>query len=603
MYQSKYSVDKTTDTFADTLLAYGLASLLDRLCRDNGDAVTVRLRDEGGIYVVSLEDEILEGYEEVNWFCDLPYIETKKRKPPDGWLATTVNYEAERERNATFFELRKQLPEEALRPGATVDEFPALAQVEADRPRSDWQIVAQVNQMGGITAYAQVLESWFECREVFGDLLRLILTLFANTPNDIDTATASWKSLKREYKLQSKDKATPVQVLNPSMGKGLNRLKADGANRLGNPDSFWPLEFLKFWGMRVAGIPRIVRSTTSGSRGPRDRKTYVLNPRNISLDTHERVYRSFSERMWPSTAVKMDVLAALRYTDVYLEQWLSGQIEDARWGEEPGDHVSSLATAFYKDMGSAVAVLNLAEIALPRWMHVRTPEEGRLYQDVLEEHRRIVSRLQEKKSEEYRLLSLYRDFLSAHDIGSFFDFTSAYSALLMSRLEKGKWTPTFQTQHLEVLIMEHDHKLNPILESTGFQRIATAIRRGTVEPQRRKARGENRLYDVRYGLGSDLLRRAAYPDRFVQALGEYIHAYNQENTQLYERYKSKPPIKRGNITTDDLADVVNLIDEYGSQTVGNLLVAFGYASEPWDPVQGKADNVEESEDDPSENEE
>lgn len=593
MYQKLYYVEKTTDTFADTLLAYGLASLLDRLLKDNVGAMTVRIRNEGGFYVIALEEPIQEGYEEVEWFCDLPFIKTKSKKTPKGWTGMVVDYEAQRERNDRFFDLRKQLPKEARRPGATLDEFPALAQIEANRPRADWQIVSQINQMQSITAYKQVLEAWFECSDCFPELIRIILALFAKTPNDINAAITSWKTMKRKHGLSAKNTTTPVQVLNPSMGKGLNRVKADGAKLLGNPTSFWPVEFLKFWGMRVAGIPRIVQATSSGGKPPRDRKTYVLNPVNISLETHEKVYRIFNERIWASTAVKMDVLAALRYTDAFLEQWLAGQIVDIRWGEEPGNHVSGLTTAFYKDMGSAVAVLNLAEIALPRWMRVSTPEQGRLFRDILEEHHRIISSLKERNANEYKLLVSYRDFLSAHDLKPFFDFTNTYSVLLMARIEKGEWAPTFLTQHLEDLIMEHDRKLKPIIDSTGFQRIATAIRRSTVIPQRRKARGENRIYDIRYGLGAKLLRKASYPDRFIQALSDFVHSYNQENAQIYERYMSNPPRRRGALTTDDLAEIVTLIDEYGSQTVGNMLVAFGYASEPWKEDQPETEDSNE----------
>ena len=128
--------------------------------------------------------------------------------------------------------------------------------------------------------------------------------------------------------------------------------------------------------------------------------------------------------------------------------------------------------------------------------------------------------------------------------------------------------------------MGHDRKLKPILESSGFQNIAAAIRRSTVIPQFFRARGESRLYDIRYGLGTELLRQAAYPDEFIQALSEFMHAYNQENAQINERYKGNPPVRRANITTEDIEQVVSLIDEYGSKTVGNLLIAFGYAREP-----------------------
>jgi len=583
MYQSTYYIDKTTDTFADVLLAYGVASLLERLLQANVGQTTVRVRDAGSVFAIALEEPIEEGFEETDWFCDLPFIHTRSKRPPDSWSGTVVDYDTERERRAAYFEARRQLSKEAKRPGATVDEYPELAAVLALEPRSDWDILAQINQMGAITAYTRVLTAWYESRVCFPDLLRLLLGLFATTPNDVDGAMKTWKRLGKQHGIKITT-VTPVQVLNPGMGKGINRPKADGAHRLGNPDSFWPLEFLKFWGMRRAGVPRIVQTPQpTAGRGPRDRKTYVLRPVNISLETHGKVYRAFNRAMWASTAVKMDVLAALRYTDVFLDQWLAGQLADVRWGEEPGDYVAGMATAFYKDLGQAVAVLNLSEITLPRWMRMETPKQGRVYRALIEEHRRVADSLQERNADEHRLLQLYRDFLSGHDLSRFFAFAAGYASLVMSRMERGQWAPRFTTTNLEVLIMGHERKLKPILDSPGFQNIAAAIRRSTVIPQFFKARGDKGPYDVRYGLGAELLRQAAYPDRFVQTLSAFLHDYNRETVQIYERYKGSPPVRRARVTTEDIQQVVELIDKYGSQTVANLLVAFGYAREPREP--------------------
>ena len=86
MYQATYFVDKTTDTFADTLLAYGVAALLDKLLRDNGGAATVRVRDAGSVFAIALERPIQSGFENVDWFCDLPLIETKKQETTGGGL-------------------------------------------------------------------------------------------------------------------------------------------------------------------------------------------------------------------------------------------------------------------------------------------------------------------------------------------------------------------------------------------------------------------------------------------------------------------------------------------------------------------------------------
>ncbi len=128
--------------------------------------------------------------------------------------------------------------------------------------------------------------------------------------------------------------------------------------------------------------------------------------------------------------------------------------------------------------------------------------------------------------------------------------------------------------------MGHDQKLKAILDNPGFQNIAAAIRRSTVIPQYFKAKGKRGPYDIRYGLGAELLRQAAYSDRFVQALSDFLHDYNRETIQIYERYKGKPPVHRAQVTTEDIQQVVGLVDEHGSQTVANLLVAFGYAREP-----------------------
>jgi hypothetical protein len=582
MEQSQFYVDKTTDTFADVLLAYGVAALLDHVLTDNNVGQrTVRLRDAGSVYVIELETSMREAYVDVPWFCDLPFLKAGRKKPPERWSAAVMDYEAERERRSQYFEARKQLSQAAKRPGATIDEFPELATVENLRPRPDYDILAQINQMSAIYAYSDVLKNWFACRDCFPELLRIIFDLFAATPNDVDAAYNAWRALNKEEKLKAKNRVTPVQILNPSMGKGVNRTKADRADLLQNPKSFWLMEYFKFWGMRMAGLPRFVR-------GGGDRKTYVLRPRNVTLETLGQVYQPFNAVLWPNTAIKMDVLAALRYTDVFLEQWLAGQLPDMPFGSsQPGDHVSGLAVAFYKDMGNASTVLNLAEIGVPQWMTIGTPEQARAYRALLEEQRRIVSSLDEGRGDQYRLLQRYRDFLSGRTLQPFFEFVAGYANLTISRMERSQWAPRFTTDHLEVLIMATEEKLTPILENEGFRNVAAAIRKSTVIPQYFKARNKKGPYDIRYGLGNDLLRRAAYPEQFIQALSDFLHEYNRETAQIHERYNGNPPVRRATVTTDDIAHVVALIDTYGSPTVANLLVAFGYAREPREPEQSE----------------
>jgi hypothetical protein len=173
--------------------------------------------------------------------------------------------------------------------------------------------------------------------------------------------------------------------------------------------------------------------------------------------------------------------------------------------------------------------------------------------------------------------------MSARDLTTFFGFTAGYASLTMSRMEQGQWAPRFTTENLEVLMAQVEKRLKPILESPGFRNVAAAIRRSTVIPQGFKARGQKGPYSIRYGLGADLLRRAAYPDQFIQTLSAFLHDYNRETVQIYERYGGNPPVRRAQVTTDDIEQLVELIDAHDSETVANLLVAFGYARESREP--------------------
>ena len=128
--------------------------------------------------------------------------------------------------------------------------------------------------------------------------------------------------------------------------------------------------------------------------------------------------------------------------------------------------------------------------------------------------------------------------------------------------------------------MSAQKELTPIIKSVGFQNIARAIRQSTVILQYRAADAKKQKkpkdsYDIRYGLGQELRRKANYPDEFIQALGDFLHSFNAENARVAEGL-SQP--WRKSVREDDIAEIVQLIDEHGPQTVCHLLLAFGYAS-------------------------
>ncbi|MEI6044879.1 MAG: hypothetical protein WCS37_11045, partial [Chloroflexota bacterium] len=446
------------------------------------------------------------------------------------------------------------------------------------------------NQMSALSAYNEVVQRWQVDQIYWGDYLRLLARLFATYPNNLAAAEEEWKQLAKSRGIAGSVRATATQVMNPAMGKGGDAPKANSLTP-GNKDSFWLVEFLKFVGAKYSAIPLVVQ-------GVKDRKTYVPVPIHMELSTHKRVIAELRGRIWGQSAIKMDVLAGLSYTMVFLEQWRDGNLTNYDLeGKGPSDFVSGLAVAFYKDMGSALALLNLTQLNIPDWMKITQASDASAYLVMLKEHNSIVYYLDEKHSEEFHLLQNYRDFLSGHDLEAFYDFTAGYAKTLMSRLERGQphGQPAIQftISNLEVLIMGHKDTtqldLAAIVETPGFRNLATAIRLSTIVPQQQKGRKQQPFYDIRYGLGDELRRKSSYPEELVEALGEFAQSYNQETVQKFERTGQ---MRRKLIKTEDLDQVVSLLQlPNASRTVGSLLIAYGYAREE---VKGAASSNQDN---------
>ncbi len=122
--------------------------------------------------------------------------------------------------------------------------------------------------------------------------------------------------------------------------------------------------------------------------------------------------------------------------------------------------------------------------------------------------------------------------------------------------------------------------LKPIIDTPGFRNIATAIRQSTVTQQYHKTKNNDTTYDIRYGLADELRRKSRDNQEFLRILSEFLQQYSQENARALERHKDRGYRKRISVSTEDIAQLVDLVDRYGAPTVANLLLAFGYAYDP-----------------------
>ena len=558
------------------------------------------LRDCGPYYEmqlpVALTTDDVEGIEPFSLLLPLLNERVKKQKG----IRDGFDYEQVVEISKAFAARLRDLPPECRRPEARLKkgQYPMLAELE--EPPDELGRYQAISQMKIADSFNALALRWLELGQRQREHILLLLDLFRQPGNDLAGAINAWQGLARDYYLPGRALVTQLQVVNPVAGKGANRAKS-GIISEGNPENFWLLELLKFVGFLEATAPYVIQ-------GSKDRKTYVLLPRVIDLSMLDSIMRKFRAVCWSSTAIKMDVVAALRFAQVFIflrEQALRGeQADEEDFLAEP--QLSSIARGFevasYKDMGSAYATMNVATLDLPWWIpRLEAPEIAEKAGGLLREHLAIIQGMRTSKgeegSEEHELLRHYRDFLSGRDLRSFWAFTTAYSGYLISRREREKdprrQIRAFTIDGLEILLaMSGEKKLTTITSNPGFRHIADAIRQATVNAQYRKAQLRNSgltIYDVRYGLGQELVREAHYKEKCIAALAEFVHQYNVETARAEEKtairlgQKLTAATRKANglrfpVLESDLDEIVALIDAFGSDTVCKLLVAYGYAS-------------------------
>ena len=607
---NSYYIDKTSNTSADTQLAIGFASLLRMVLLDlKKPAKPIVVRDVGSAYEVTIPVAITNlDLQKLKPFTLVRQIVTPtqlKNQQKQGKKLDGFDYEGFQEEARTYYEKIRKLPAKYRTPEARLSpEFRQLPDIVPPVPELEHYKAIQQMKIAG--SFNELAQRWQTLEELQGEHISILLTLFQQSGNDIPAAIESWQNLASEHKdkLKGKVSTTQLQIVNPTTGKGSNRTKSSGLSE-GNPDNLWLLELLKFVGFMDAAAPFILQ-------GSKDRKTYVLQPKVIEFSTLQGMMRAFRAVCWSSTAIKMDVMASLRFAYVFVrlrEQSLQGEIEDEDefQAEVDEEQLYSIAegfeVAFYKDMGSAYATMNISSINLPQWIpHISAVSEARDAQALLQEHLIIIQQLRNSKgeegSEEYELLRFYRNFVSGRDLRPFWQFTTAYSGYLMSQREHEKdphrYIRQFTQKGLEKLLTmsTQGQKLTPIISNPGFKRIAYAIRQSTVWAQYSRSQLKDRTYEVRYGLGQELMREARYKMKFIAALSTFLHQYNAETVREEEKAANRvggdlaklPPADRSKlrktVSPADIDQIIELIDTYDSETVCSLLVAYGYASYP-----------------------
>jgi len=579
----EFSVPKMTGTHADIFTAVGLADLLQAACDK-----PVEIRDHGSAFGVDLESLSVHWQERVPHSPGYKFLLDGKggARPPKA--LDIVDVPAEFERQRRYFENLKNAK------GRHVDpEMQATIQQEAPIPR--WPVLALL-----MPGKLKAIDTWnrvaLAISDMSGDEFKRILAV-------------ALRNMAAGLPAGVKLPASSSGLICPPQIKGFNELKPAGTTR-----GSVPVDPFVEW-LRYRGYWRCAHAVSMGESA----RVYVPVPGRIAIDALSNVVGRLEKHARSSSGPKSDILTALAITRILIEgseeynQPGTEAIGKLRLlqGESPADIISSLCvTEFVKTSSQAYGVRSISILAIPGWFAIESRQRADEWLAILDEHERAINALLPRvkgkpvmRSEEIALLLKYRAFLQQRKdaaVLAFIEFLGAYGRFVMSengitRDGRPRWIRRFAANHIERLIMDTDNTMLSIVHDQGFRAIARAVREVTVRSQNRKARQEEVWREIRYELLPDLLRTRQLPgNSFVECVMQFACNYNRENSRRRESERN-PKAAPANISDEELASFISLVDEQHAPIVGALLAAFGSCKTSRETDADTSSDVDETE--------
>jgi hypothetical protein len=237
--------------------------------------------------------------------------------------------------------------------------------------------------------------------------------------------------------------------------------------------------------------------------------------------------------------------------------------------------IAGLRQAYFKSLGTAAALMNDAFLPLPDWFAITNRDDARAYTVIIDEviaKGGCLNSLQEKHSDDGRVLQQYREWLLSGELPDLLEFHYLFALHLMQCLSRKDWARPFGTENLSILLTRayEEKNVTEIIENPGFQSVARALRNATVYA----LTIPNQKREVHFGIAQKWKQKMkAGDEEFAAEVAEFVQEYNWETAH---RLKGKGH----SVTTDDLDALLLLIHESKADLVGALLLAYGYARAP-----------------------
>ncbi|MDI6907595.1 MAG: hypothetical protein QMC81_08955, partial [Thermoanaerobacterales bacterium] len=344
----RYEIPKRTMTYADSLEAIGLASLLQDITGKG-----VQVRDSGDRFVLDPGDlPPLADWPPVRPGYPFIYIKSDGQRPS----GEVLDYEREREKAEQLREFRRATGKkrEALLRALAEQGLP-----EPPQPSAEY---------GMAVFLASMRKGWSSDKQLYHWIIQ--------DPR----RAALWTAYHLGVTGQKADapEVSNSQVFNPISGKGVHRPKPDSttpgsiSDKVINPFAEW---------MKIRGTFRAM--LPYGQSG--NFKVFVIEPGNIKLDQLEFLrYELLKYQLWGG--VRLDIEAALRLTELLIlhSDVMDGGILLRR--RRPAEVVRGLHQAFFQSLGTAAALMNYSFTTLPSWFAINDRDDANAFIVVIREH-------------------------------------------------------------------------------------------------------------------------------------------------------------------------------------------------------------------------
>ena len=590
-------VGKKFGNYAATFIMLGLALLAEYALNKTQQTTPIQLIDEGTHYRLQFKKPInLEPIAKVSYANPFPPVCGKKTErsklPPETPIFDVVEQSEIRKLYREYLYQnhgRRETGEDTPKP-----------------PHPSTQNGAILTSMRHDKNHNELWLIGWERRDNYGILLTSIFQAFSQSDRSAQkteterVAALFLAATGGKLPLQ----ASAVKVYFPTSIQGVNRIKADG-NKFDPQKTDWLSLWLIANGLFTFGISERVKI----SDRTYDWRVTALAPKDISLGKYREVLNHLRQYNPPGGGhgiARFDAELVLKFCQSLLNYHpaiaeLPDEDEFEIW-ESVNHFVNGFTGTHFGQKGQVYGVKDVFNLGLPGWISPSNSNELIDYHLVLNEHLAVISSLASEEGHS-ELLAAYRDFITANNLRKFFPFQVIYAEYITKRLADSKARPPrlFSIFGLNLMIKK-ERSFTQITQDPSFLRIAKAINQATVFAG--KVQTKKGLIELdwqrNYGLAQQLSSQSGSKKDFICAVADFVSKYEHENLRLSERFQgTEKRLMRVWPTKEDLDRLIELVEEFDTVLVANLLIAYGYAkwtkaTEDEQTVEPDLNSVEES---------